>query len=48
MLNHRHRGVVTKYLDNYMNWVQRQEFRPDKRVNTDFLKDHSMIDTHRS
>ena len=46
ILNQRHRGVATKYLDNYMNWIQRQEFRPDKRVNTDFLKDHSTMDTH--
>ena len=39
-LNHLHRGVGTKYLDNYMNWFMRQEFRPDKSIEPDFLRDH--------
>ena len=39
-LNHWHRGVSTKYLDNYMNWFMRQEFRPDKTLEPDFIRDH--------
>ena len=39
-LNHWHRGVGTKYLDNYMNWFMRQEFRPDKSLEPDFIRDH--------
>ena len=38
-LNHRHRGVSTKYLDNYMNWFMRQEFRPDKTIKPEFIRD---------
>ncbi len=37
----RHRGVATKYLENYKNWLRRQTSRPDKRVNSDFLTDRS-------
>ncbi|MCY4128228.1 MAG: IS1595 family transposase [Gammaproteobacteria bacterium] len=39
-LNRWHRGVGTKYLDNYMNWLMRQEFRPDKTIEPDFIRDH--------
>ena len=39
-LNHYHRGVSTKYLDNYMNWLARQEFRPDKYAEPNFIGDH--------
>ena len=39
-LNHLLQGVGTIYLDNYMNWFMRQEFRPDKSIEPDFLRDH--------
>ena len=40
ILNHWRRGVSTEYLDNYMNWFMRQEFRPDKALEPDFIRDH--------
>ena len=42
-LNHFHRGVATKYLDNYMNWFSRQQFSSDKRVEPDFIGDQLPI-----
>lgn len=39
LLNHWHRGVATKYLDNYMQWLSKQEFRPDKTRPVDFIAD---------
>ena len=42
-LNHRHRGVSTKYLDNYLNWLRLQEFRVDKRMNPDFIRNQIQV-----
>ena len=39
VLNHRHRGVGTKYLDNYTHWLSKQEFRVDKTRQVDFIGD---------
>ena len=39
-LNHWHRVVSTKYLDNYMNSLMRQELRPDRTLEPDFIRDH--------
>ena len=39
-LNHWHQSVSTKYFDNYMNWFIRREFRPDKTIEPDFIRDH--------
>ena len=41
-----HRGVSTKYLDHYMNWLCRQEFRPDKYGKPDYLASLTKTCTH--
>ena len=37
-LNHFHRGVSTRYLDHYMDWLSRLEFRPDAKQTPDFIE----------
>ena len=40
LLNHHHRGVSTRYLDSYMRWLMRSEFKADRTIQTDFLSSH--------
>ncbi|MCY4127673.1 MAG: hypothetical protein OXG15_00380 [Gammaproteobacteria bacterium] len=47
-LNHWYRGVITKYLDNDMNWFMRQEFRTDRIRETDFIRDHMQQEHQRN
>ncbi len=45
-LNHDCRGVSTKYLDNYMRWLQLHDFHPDKTTETNFIVEQVGPDTH--
>ncbi len=36
----RHRGVSTKYLDNYMRWLQLHDFHPDQTTETNFIVEY--------
>ncbi len=39
-LNHHHRGVSTRYLDHYMLWLMRSEFKLEESIEADFLSPH--------
>ena len=39
-LNHHHRGVSTRYLNHYMHWLMRSEFKLEKSIEADFLSPH--------
>ena len=39
-LNHHHRGVSTRYLDHYMSWLMKSEFRVERSIQADFLSPH--------
>ena len=39
-LNHHHRGVSTRYLDHYMRWLMRSEFKLEESIEADFLSPH--------
>ena len=39
-LNHYHRGVSTRYLDHYMRWLMRSEFKVDRSREADFFSPH--------
>ena len=37
-LNHHHRGVSTRYLNNYLHWFETSEFRIDKNRPPGFIR----------
>ena len=39
-LNHHHRGVSTRYLNHYMHWLMRSEFKLEQSIEVDFLSPH--------
>ncbi len=39
-LNHHYRGVSTRYLDHYMLWLMRSEFKLEESIEADFLSPH--------
>ena len=39
-LNHHHRGVSTRYLNHYMHWLMRSEFKLERSIEADFLSPH--------